>query len=132
MSGNRHEGQQHSLGEIVGGVATDIQDLVRGEIALARAEIDQKLQRVTGAIVPLAGGALLALAGLVVFVQGIAAALALVLPVWAAALIIGAVVIIVGALLARSGLAMLSVNSLAPDRTAASLQKDARIVKEHT
>ena len=132
MSGSRQEGPQHSLGEIVGGLATDIQDLVRGEIALARAELDQKLERVTGAIVPLAGGALLALAGLVVFVQGIAAALALVLPTWAAALIIGAAVIIVGALIARSGLALLSVKGLTPDRTAASLQKDARVVKEHT
>lgn len=133
MSGARHEGPpQHSLGEIIGGLATDIQDLVRGEIALARAELDQKFERVTAAAVWLVGGALFAFAGLVVFAQGIAAALALVLPVWAAALIIGIVIIIVGGLAARSGLAMLSLRSLTPDRTAASLQKDARVVKEHT
>lgn len=131
MSGARPD-SPHSLAEIVGGLATDIQDLVRGEIALARAEVDQKVERLTGAAVPLFGGALLALAGLVVFVQGIAAALALVLPAWAAGLIIGIVVVIIGALMARSGIAVLSNTSLTPDRTAASLQKDARVVKEHT
>ena len=132
MSGSRHEGPQHSLGEIIGGLATDIQDLVRGEIALARSELDQKFERVTVAAIWLIGGALFAFAGLVVFAEGIAAALALVLPTWAAALIIGVAIIIVGALVARSGLAMLSLKSLTPDRTAASLQKDARVVKEHT
>ncbi|MBV9749512.1 MAG: phage holin family protein [Acetobacteraceae bacterium] len=132
MSGSRQEGPQHSLGEIVGGLATDIQDLVRGEIALARAELDQKLDRVIMAAIWLLGGALVAFAGLVVVLQGAAAALALVLPTWAASLIIGVVIVIIGALFARSGLAMLSLRTLTPDRTAASLQKDARIVKEHT
>ena len=132
MSASRHEGPQHSLGEIIGGLATDIQDLVRGEIALARSELDQKFERVTAAALWLIGGALFAFAGLVVFAQGIAWALALVLPVWAAFLVIGVVIIIAGAIVARSGLAMLSLKSLTPDRTTASLQKDARVVKEHT
>ncbi len=132
MSGSRHEGTQHSLGEIVGGLATDIQDLVRGEIALARSELDQKLDRVIVAAIWLLGGALVAFAGLVVLLEGIAAALGLVLPAWAALLITGVVIVVVGAVIARSGLAMLSLKTLTPDRTAASLQKDARIVKEHT
>ena len=132
MSGSRHEGPQHSLGEIIGGLAGDIQELVRGEIALARAELDQKLSRVTGAMAPLVGGALFDFAGLVVFAEGLAAALALVLPTWAAALIVGAAIIVIGALAARSGLALLSPSGLTPERTVASLQKDARVVKEHT
>ncbi len=133
MSGSRYEGPpQHSLGEIVGGLATDIQDLVRGEIALARSELGQKLDRVIMAAIWLLGGALVAFAGLVVLLEGIAAAIALALPAWAALLITGVVIVIVGAILARSGLAMLSLKSLTPDRTTASLQKDARVVKEHT
>jgi hypothetical protein len=121
-----------SLGELVGGLAGDIQDLVRGEIALARSELDQKLQRVILAAIWLVGGALVGFAGLVVVLQGVAAALALVIPTWAAALIVGAVIVVVGALFARSGLGMLSLRTLTPDRTAASLQKDARMVREHT
>jgi cytochrome c biogenesis protein CcdA len=122
----------HSLGELVGGLAGDIQDLVRGEIALARSELDQKLQRVILAAIWLVGGALVGFAGLVVVLQGVSAALALVIPTWAAALIVGMIIIVVGGLFARSGLRMLSLRTLAPDRTAQSLQKDARMVREHT
>ena len=105
---------------------------MQGEIRLARAELDQKLDRVIMAAIWLIGGALVAFAGLVVILQGVAAALALVLPTWAASLIVGFLIVALGAGFARSGLSMLSLKTLTPDRTAASLQKDARIVKEHT
>ena len=130
MSGSRPEGG-HGLGEVIGSLFTDLQDLFQGEIRLARAELDQKLDRVIMAAIWLVGGALVAFAGLVVILQGVAAALALYLPTWAASLIVGVVIVVVGALFARSGLAMLSLKTLIPNRTAASLQKDARVVKEH-
>lgn len=129
MSGSR---PSTGLGDLVGYLATDLQDLVRGEVRLARAELDEKLNRVITAAIWLIGGALVAFAGLVVLLEGGAAALALVLPAWAALLIVGVVIVVVGALFARSGLAMLSLKFLTPDRTAASLQKDLRVVKEHT
>ena len=131
MSQSRPQ-SSHSLGELIGGLAGDIQDLVRGEIALARSELDQKLHRVILAGIWLVGGALVGFAGLVVVLQGVAAALALVIPVWAASLIVGVIIVGVGGLFAKSGLAMISLKTLTPDRTAASLQKDARMVREHT
>ena len=130
MSGSRSDGS-HGLGELLGNVATDIGELVRGEVRLARAELDQKLDRVIMAAIWLIGGALVAFAGLVVILQGIAAALALVLPTWAASLIVGLLIVVVGAVFARSGLAMLSLKNLTPDRMASSLQKDVNVVKEH-
>ena len=120
------------IGELVGALAGDIQDLVRGELALGRAELEQKLDRVLLAAIWLLGGALLAFAGLVVVLQGLAAALALMMPIWAASLIVGIAIIAIGAGLATSGLHMLSLRTLTPDRTAANLQKDARLLKEHT
>ncbi len=120
------------IGEVLGGLASDIQHLIRGEISLARAELNQKLERVVLAAIWLVGGALLAFAGLVVVLEGVAAALALVLPTWAAALIVGFAVVAIGGLLARTGLGMLSLNTLMPNRTAASLRKDAYVVKDHT
>jgi uncharacterized membrane protein YqjE len=131
MSQNR-SGDSASLGDIVGGLARDIQDLVRGEIALGRAELEQKLDRVIMAAIWLLGGALLAFAGLVVLLQGVAAILALMMPVWLALLIVGVIVIGLGAAFAKSGIAMLSLKTLTPDRTAANLQKDAQLLKEHT
>lgn len=130
MSGSRPDGS-HGLGELLGNVATDIGELVRGEVRLARAELDQKLDRVIMAAIWLIGGALVAFAGLVVILQGVAAALALVLPTWAASLIVGVLIVAIGALFARSGLAMLSLKTLIPDRTTSSLQKDVNVVKEH-
>ena len=62
MATARSEGT-HSIGEILGGLATDIQDLIRGEISLARAELNEKLERVILAAIWLVGGALLAFAG---------------------------------------------------------------------
>jgi hypothetical protein len=131
VSQNR-SGDSASLGDLVGGLAHDIQDLVRGEIALGRAELEQKLDRVIMAGIWLVGGALLAFAGLVVLLQGVAAILALMMPVWLALLLVGVIVVGIGAALAKSGIAMLSLKTLTPDRTAANLQKDAQLLKEHT
>ena len=131
MSGARSTGGA-GLGEVVGNLATDLQDLVRGEVRLARAELDQKLNSLVLAAIWLVGGALVAFAGLVVLLQAGALALSQILPPWAAFLIVGALIVIVGALLARSGLAMLSLKGLTPNRTMANLQKDANLVKEHS
>jgi len=130
VSSTRPDGP-HSLGQLLGNVAADIQDLVRGEVRLARSELDQKLDRVIMAAIWLVGGALVAFAGLVVILQGVAAALALVLPTWAASMIVGALIVAVGAILARFGLSMLSLKTLTPTRMASSLQKDVNVVKEH-
>lgn len=121
-----------NLAALLGYLVRDILVLLQGELKLARAEIDQKLRRIVMAALWLVGGALVAFAGLVVILQGFAAALALVLPTWAALLIVGLLIVLTGALFARSGLAMLSLKALTPDRTVASLQKDARLIKEHT
>ncbi|QQV77944.1 phage holin family protein [Sphingomonas aliaeris] len=121
----------HTLGEIAGGLAGDVQDLVKGELALARAEFDEKLHGLLGGGISLVGGALVAFAGLVVLLEGGAAILAMWIPDWAALLIVGAVIILVGGLIARGGLAKLSLKNITPDRTTASLSKDARILKEH-
>lgn len=120
------------FGTILKDVAGDLQDLVSGEIRLARAELNQKLRRVIMAAIFLLGGALVAFAGLVVFLQGIAAALALLLSTWAASLIVGVLIVAIGGLFAWSGLSMLSLKALTPDRTAANLQKDVRVLKERT
>ncbi len=119
------------IGAVLGDLFNDLQDLVRGEIKLARAELDQKFDRIISAAIWTVGGALVAFAGLVVLLQALAALLAFVVPAWLALVIVGVVIIGVGALVARAGLAKLSLKALTPDRTASSLQKDARVVKEN-
>ena len=100
-------------------------------MALARAELDQKLHGLIAGAISVVGGALVAFAGLVVLLEGGAAILARWVPAWASLLIVGAVIIVVGGLIARAGLAALSLRNLTPSKTASSLGKDARLVKEH-
>jgi len=123
-----------SIGELLAGLANDVRHLIRGEIALGRAELDEKLQRVIRSAVWLLGGAFLGFAGLVLLLEGVAAVLAvsIPLPAWAAALIVGAVIILIGGALAWSGLAAMSLRKLAPDRTVSNLQQDVEVMKEHT
>lgn len=122
--------EPHTLGEIAGGLAGDVQDLVRGELSLARAELDHKLHGLIGSVVWLVGGALIAFAGLVVVLEGGAALLARWLPTWAALLIVGIVIVVIGGLIARASLAKLSLKNLTPQRTVANLQQDGRMLKE--
>ena len=131
MSAARPEGAA-GLGDILGSLIADVQGLIRGEIKLARAEMDQKIDTLLVSAIWLAGGALVAFAGLVVLLQAIAAALALILPAWLAFLIVGVGIIAAGALVVRSGLSGLSLKRLTPSRTVSSIGKDIHVVKEHT
>jgi hypothetical protein len=124
-------GAEPSLGTLIGGVLHDLKDLFRGEMKLARIEFDQKIHKVTLGVVLIVGSVLVGFAALIVLFLGSAAALALVLPVWAALLIVGAVSLMGAAVLARAGVAMLDLKALAPNRTWSSLQRDARVIKEH-
>jgi hypothetical protein len=120
-----------SLRDLVGDVAQDAQQLVSGEIALARAELDRKIDRALIALVWAFGGMFVGFAGLIILLLAGVAALNHVIPLWAAYLVIGFIVAVIGALLTRSGLAMLSLDKLAPYRTARNLRADAQVVKGH-
>ncbi len=130
MDNNAH-GDGYGLGTILGSIVHELQGLIRGELRLARAELDQKLHTIIIAAIFLLGGALLAFAGLVVFLQGIAAALALVLPTWAASLLVGVLIVAVGGIFAWSALRRFSLKTLNPERMTASLRKDANVLREH-
>lgn len=121
----------HSLAQIAGGLAGDVQDLVKGELALARAELDQKANVLITASISVVGGALVAFAGLVVLLEGGAAMLTFWLPIWAAQLIVGVVIVLVGTLISRSALAALSLKAVMPARSIASVRKDANLIEEH-
>lgn len=124
-------GGARSLRDIVGDVAQDAQLLVRGELALARVELDRKLERAIIALVWVFGGMFVGFAGLIVLLMAAVYALTYVIPAWAAALVIGILIVAIGAGLGWTGIKMLSLSKLMPERLTRNVGQDARLVKEH-
>ncbi len=122
--------QRMSLRELVGGVAEDARDLVRGEVALARAELEQKADRLTAGVISLFGAMMLAYVGLIIVLIAAAQALARVMPDWAASLIVGVIVLVIGTILAGTARKALSPSGMVPDRTMRNVEADARTIKE--
>ncbi len=120
-----------SLRDIVGDVAQDAQLLVRGELALARVELDRKLEHAILALVWVFGGMFVGFAGLIVLLMAAVYALTYVIPAWAAALVIGVLIVAIGGGLGFMGVKMLSLSKLTPERVTRNVGQDARLVREH-
>ena len=124
-------GGMRTLRDIVTDVAQDAQQLVRGELALARVELDRKLERLVMALVWVVGGMFVGFAGLIVILLAAVDALAYVIPHWAASLIVGIIIVAVAAGLGLAGVRMLSLSKLMPTRVTRNIRQDAHVVKEH-
>jgi hypothetical protein len=124
--------QRLSLRALVGDVADDARELVRCGIALARAEVDQKVDRITAGVISLFGAMMLAYAGLVIVLIAAAQALTRVIPDWAASLVVGVIVLLIGTVLAGAARKALSPSGMVPNRTIRNVEADARVIKEST
>jgi Putative Actinobacterial Holin-X, holin superfamily III len=106
----------------------NMEKLMRQEVALASAELDQKAQQLKTELVAVAIGAALLLAGSLALVATLVLVLDLVMPAWAAALVTGAATAGAGFALIKSKKP--SVADLKPDRTIRSLEKDLHTFTE--
>jgi hypothetical protein len=120
-----------SLKDLVTDLTESITTLFRKEIQLARAETSEKVTQVAVAIGAIAGGAILALAALIVLLQALVIAITEAgVPAGWASLIVGVVVAVVAYILIHKGTSDLKAGNLAPSRTMGSLKRDAQVVKE--
>jgi len=122
---------ERSFKELFGDLTSSVSTLFRKEIELARAEASEKVGQAALATGSLAGGAILALAALIVLLQALVIALTELglAPGWSA-LMVGGVVAIIAFILIYKGMNDLKASSLAPTRTVESLRRDAHMVKE--
>lgn len=118
-----------SIGTILGDIVTDFRSLVRDEMALAKAELRQALDKVIAGATLTGIGAVLAGTGLNALVAAAILGLATIWDAWLAALVVGIAVILVGGILAMVGLRNLRSADLMPDRTIRTVQEDVRTVK---
>lgn len=124
---------ERSLKELIGDLSGSVSTLFRKEIQLARAETSEKITQSMVAVGAIAGGAILALAALLVLLQALVIALSeLGVPPGWASLIVGVVVAAIAYFMIHKGTNDLKASSLAPDRTMDSLRRDAQLAKEQT
>lgn len=129
-TGRRSNLSDAPTGELVKRLSTQLSELVRGELELARVELTAK-GRQAGVGAGLAGaGGVIALFGVGALIASAIAALALVVPVWLSALIVGVVLLLVAGSLALAGRNQLrGATPPVPEQAVESVQRDVETVK---
>jgi hypothetical protein len=122
--------ENRPLGDLFGDLATDMSNLVRQEVALAKVEITQKAKHVGRNVGYLVIGGAVAYAALLAIIAAIIMLLAKVVPQWGSALIVGAVVGGIGWMLIGKAMLALQQTDLAPRETVETLKEDATWMKE--
>jgi len=127
--------QERSLIGLFSDLWRETQTLVHQEAQLAKAELSEKVSQVTTGASEIAAGGAVLFAGFIVLLFAAVGALQLMIPsehaIWIAPLVVGAVVMIVGYVVLSRGRKQLTAESMVPERTVQSLQRDARLAKEH-
>jgi xanthine/uracil permease len=122
--------EERPVGGLLSDLARQFTLLLRQEMALARAEIVDKIGQLGSASGLVAAGGLIAFAGFLYLLAAATLGLGKVVEMWLAALIVGAVVLLLGIGLALLGRARLQASNLVPLRTVRSLKDDAAWAKE--
>jgi hypothetical protein len=123
--------QDRSAPALMGDLVTHVTELVRKEIQLLRAELNEKATQAAIALGSIVAGVIIAITALNVLAAALVAALtnAGIPGAWSA-VIVGVVLAVVAFLVARGGVNALKASSLAPDRTARAAARDAEMLKE--
>ena len=133
-----HETTTSTLASLLSELREESTTLLRQEIALAKAEINEKAAQVGKHTLELATGGALAYAGLIVLLIGVAllASRALVamgmgpqMAVWLGPVLVGLIVAIIGASMAMKAKKAMSAEKLIPHETVESLKEDKRWIQ---
>ena len=127
--------QDRSLVGLFSDLWRETQTLVHQEAQLAKAELSEKVSQVTTGAGEIAAGGAVLFAGFIVLLFAAVGALQLMIPsehaIWIAPLVVGVAVMIVGYVVLSRGRKQLQADNMMPERTLQSLQRDARLAKEH-
>jgi len=112
------------LGSIVSGIVKDLQEIVRGEVKLAKTEIKEDVSAMGKGAASIAAGGIVAFVGFVFLMLSATFVLSKWIEMWIAALIVAVALLLIGAILAMSGKKKLSASSLKPTESMESLKED--------
>lgn len=120
-----------SLGDLVMGLTDDLSVLMRREVDLAKAELQESIQDGAQAGGMIAAGGMVAYAGVLLILVALAIALGEWWNnYWLGAGVVGLVTAIIGWVILNSGMSQLKNVSLVPHKTLAAIGRDAKMAKE--
>jgi len=130
MNENRSTDNNKPLGDLFGDLATEMSNLVRQEVALAKVEVSQKAKYVGRNVAYLVVGGAVAYAAMLAVIAAIIMLLDKVMPNWGAALLVGVLVGGIGWLLIGKAISALQQADVTPRQTVETLKEDATWMKQ--
>lgn len=122
-----------TIAELLGEVVADAQNLVRGEIALAKQEVRQEIGEARRSALELAlGGGVAAAGGMLLLVAIVQLLIALGLAPWLAYTIVGAVAAGIGLGLLQMARARMAELDVVPREAIQSVRKDMEWIRQQT
>ena len=118
------------LGDLFSDLASEMSNLVRQEVALAKVEVGQKAKYVGKNVGYLVVGGAVVYAALLAIIAAIIMLLDNVMPSWGAALLVGVVAGLVGWLLIGKAMSALQQADMTPRQTVETLKEDATWMKQ--
>jgi uncharacterized membrane protein YqjE len=123
-------GAPEGLGPLIRGIMQDLQEMLRDEIQLGKAELKEDAGTIGRAGGMLGAASLFSLVGFIFIMLALVYLLSKVLPNWLAAGIVGLALAITGAILGLLGKDQLSTANLKPEQTIESLKEDKAWAQE--
>lgn len=120
----RPESGGDSLGDTVMGLIADVQNVIRGEVQLAKTELKEDASQMGKGAGMIGAGVFFGLVGFIFLMLSATYFLDKFMSLWLSALIVGAILAVIAAILAMTGKNQIQQASLKPDRTIDSVKED--------
>lgn len=118
-----------SLGTVFQDIVGNVQEIVRSEVRLAKAEIREEASKALSSATWLVAGAVAGGLALVFLLWTTVYALAIVMPIWAATLIVSVAAGAAAPVLLRIGLRRLELVRVEPVRTVATIKENVEWIR---
>jgi hypothetical protein len=123
---------RETIGHLISNLANQTGSLIRDEFALAKREIEEKVQSVQSVLILIAVGSLLCLIAVLALCAALILGLSKYLEPWLSALIVGGVLGVVAGTVIAFGVNRLKQIRLKPEQTLQTLEENKEWLKEIT
>lgn len=113
-----------NIGSIVGEIVEDLQNMVRGEVQLAKTEMKEEASQMGRGAGMIGAGVFFGLIGFIFLMLAVTYLLNKWIEMWMAAGIVGLALVIIAGILAMAGKGQIQDANLTPDQTIDSLKED--------